>query len=130
MAEGPILYRSGRALDSSGGGTLYPVSCATLYGTQEGVRIRQMAHSFSSSKGLEKDARWRGLLRVTPDRHDQVSEILEKIGRAEIVEPPETLRPAKNGRLMDVLPIIRTCAILSASGPDARGLPAHGIVPI
>ena len=45
MAEGPVLYRSGRALDSLGGGTLYPVSCATLYGTQEGVRIRQMAHS-------------------------------------------------------------------------------------
>ncbi len=53
MAEGPVLYRSGRALDSSGGGTLYPVSCTTLYGTQEGVRIRQMAHSFSSSNGLD-----------------------------------------------------------------------------
>lgn len=53
MAEGPVLYRSGRALDSLGGGTLYPVSCATLYGTQEGVRIRQMAHVFSSSNGLD-----------------------------------------------------------------------------
>jgi diguanylate cyclase (GGDEF)-like protein/PAS domain S-box-containing protein len=40
---------------------------------------------------------------VPPDRRDEVSEILEKIKRGEIVEPFETLRVAKDGRLIDVL---------------------------
>ena len=40
---------------------------------------------------------------VPPDRRDEETEMLEKIKRAEIVEPYETLRVAKDGQLIDVL---------------------------
>jgi diguanylate cyclase (GGDEF)-like protein/PAS domain S-box-containing protein len=40
---------------------------------------------------------------VPPDRREEEIEILEKIKRAEIVEPFETLRVAKDGQLIDVL---------------------------
>src|SRR5215218_6606297 len=40
---------------------------------------------------------------IPPDRRAEESEMLEKIKRGEIVEPYETLRVAKDGRLIDVL---------------------------
>ncbi len=53
MAEGPVLLVIWPGPGFLRRGTLYPLSCTTLYGTQEGVRIRQMARSFSSSNGLD-----------------------------------------------------------------------------
>jgi diguanylate cyclase (GGDEF)-like protein/PAS domain S-box-containing protein len=66
---------------------------------------------------------------VPPDRRVEVSELLEKIKRGEIVEPYETLRVAKDGRLVDVLvtvsPIKDSTGNIVGASASARDITAR-----